>query len=294
MPAPTHKASFYSNERYLDILAQQDSVVWKRFSDGHELRMYLFMPEGHSEQLDIPSVLFYHGGMWMTNNIAEIVPWALQLAENGVACLLPEYRTRHDYELMGEDILQEGIEAWEWLSEQASALGVDPANITLAGADAGGLMALHAGMPLLPEHPRWQFWKGRPLIPRMPAAIALFRGVIDVLAPESQMLNLGYEMRDTKMLNPINRLRKKLPPLFCAHGVLDPLQDVDTTDWFCFEWSRLGNEVESYLAPRGDHTLMSFHVNPQSFELIHLNWSHYMQELGLWPRLNNSVEALML
>ncbi len=281
-------------QHLLSLLQARPSIIWKTFADGHQLRVHLFFPSGHSEAMDIPCVAFFHGGMWIMEHKYELVPWALQLTNRGVALLIPEYRCRNKYDLRGEDILQDAHDFWEWISANAPSLGIDPTNITLAGADAGGLMALHAGMPPLPRRRGiWPF-RGEELLPNMPAALAIFRGVVDVNSLEAQVLNINHELQDTKSINPAKRLRSNLPPLFSAHGELDPLQDVEASEWFCDEWSRYGNPCENYSNPTVDHTLMNFNVNPQTFEQIFICWDQFMTELGLWQAPEKQEVALMI
>jgi len=282
------------HQHYLNILKNQPSVVWRRFSDGQELLMHLFLPEGHHEDMDIPSVVFFHGGMWRLEDMSELVSWALMLKDKNIACLIPQYRTRARFAVLGEDILDEACEVWNWVNLNAMTLGIDPTAITLAGVDAGGLMALHASMPLLPEKKRWWLFSQEELLPHMPAAIAIFRSTIDILAPEAIPLNLGYELQKPDLLNPAMRLRHNLPPLFCAHGCLDPLQSLETSEWFCDEWERFKNPVRKYLSPITDHTLMKFEINPQIFEQIALDWEDFMVEQGIWPERAGRDIALLL
>lgn len=109
----------------------------------------------------------FHGGMWVGKSLGDFVPWALHLAQQGIAGIIPMFRTRGDYEVEPMDILEEGREAWAWLHGNAALLGLDPARITVAGSDAGGLMALHVA---LPDHPaRWSLFRKRlPFLPAPP------------------------------------------------------------------------------------------------------------------------------
>lgn len=282
------------HQDYFKILQSQPSVVWKRFSDGLQLKMHLFLPEGHHADRDIASVVFFHGGMWRLENMTELISWALMLKDRNIACLIPEYRTRARFDVLGEDILGEANEVWNWVNRNALPLGLDPTSITLAGVDAGGLMALHASMPLVAEKKRWWLFSQDELLPHMPAAIAIFRATIDILAPEAMPLNLGYEMEKPDLFNPAMRLRRNLPPLFCAHGSLDPLQALETSEWFCDEWERFQNPVRKYVSPITDHTLMKFEVNPQIFEQIALEWEDFMIEQSIWPERAGRETALLL
>ena len=83
---------------------------------------------------------------------------------------------------------EEGREAWAWLHGNAALLGLDPARITVAGSDAGGLMALHVA---LPDHPaRWSLFRKKAPLPPGPAAVALFRGVCDLTAQSAFKLGV--------------------------------------------------------------------------------------------------------
>lgn len=148
--------------------------------------------------------------MWVGKSLGDFVPWALHLAQQGIAGIIPMFRTRGDYEVEPMDILEEGREAWAWLHGNAALLGLDPARITVAGSDAGGLMALHVA---LPDHPaRWSLFRKKAPLPPGPAAVALFRGVCDLTAQSAFKLGgmMPPDQRDA--VNPLRRVQRGLPP----------------------------------------------------------------------------------
>lgn len=275
------------------LLKERPSFVWKRFADGAELRVWMFAPPGHTASAFMPAVMFFHGGMWAVDFGEEFISWALHLSSRGIVCLIPEYRTHACYDVSANDIIQDGIDAWRWIHHNANGLGIDQYSITLAGADAGGLMALNAAMQPMLQTRRW--WKigSKDELPLQPACVAIFRGILDVHAPEARLLNIKTEVTNPDSINPCALLRRYLPPLFCAHGLVDPLQDYAMREWFCDEWRALGNEAELVLCPGGDHTLAQFSVNPTVFELILLAWENFMAEQGIWPVSAVEDSALM-
>ncbi len=274
-------------------LQASETIVWKRFIDGVSLPLHIYRPSKSDPQRPQASIVFFHGGMWMKHNLEEIEPWALHFAQRGITFLIPEYRTRYHFGILGEDILNDAEDFWIWVREHAEEIGISEDNITLAGADAGALMALHISMPALPPR-RWLPWHKNMPDPIMPAAVAIFRGIVDSEAIEAQMLNISFETRQPERFNPAKRLRKKLPPLFCAHGDRDPLQDVDASIWFCSEWKKRGNKAVHYLGERIDHTLMNFQVNPRCFEQMTRLWENFMIDLGLWSEPDEEDDSSLM
>lgn len=288
------KARTAEEARCRRMLERAPSVVWKEFADGAQLRAHIIAPPGHSPSAFAPSVMFFFGGMWALEFNEEFVSWAMHLASRGIVCILPEYRTHACYDVTAEDIIADGLDAWRWIRHNAAALGIDHELITLAGADAGALLALNAAMQPMLETRRWWKPRSRDVTPEMPASIAIFRGVVDVEAPEAKYLNIKAEVADANRINPCALLRKYLPPLFCAHGMADPLLDYGMREWFCEQWKELGNEAEIILCPNSDHTLTHFDVNPAAFEQVLLTWETFMAEQGIWPESVVEDKTLML
>ncbi len=206
------EADHLAEARYRKLLREQPGFVWRRFSDGEELMAYVFFPPGHRAEAAAPSVLFFHGGMWVGKSLGDFVPWALHLAQQGIAGIIPMFRTCGDYEVEPMDILEEGREAWAWVHGNAALLGLDPARITVAGSDAGGLMALHVA---LPDHSaRWSLFRKKAPLPPGPAAVALFRGVCDLTAQSA--FKLGGMM-------PPDQRDAVNPPAARAEGASSPV-----------------------------------------------------------------------
>ena len=287
------KARTAEEARGRRMLEKAPSVVWKRFTDGVELRAHIIAPPGHTTDSFLPSVMFFFGGMWSLEFNEEFVSWAMHLASRGIVCILPEYRTRACYDVPAQDIIGDGLDAWRWVRHNAANLGIDPELITLAGSDAGALLALNVAMQPMVETRKWWKLGSRDVPPPMPVSIAIFRGVVDVEAPEARYLHIKADMPKTNSNNPCALLRRYLPPMFCAHGMADPLLDYGMREWFCDQWRSFGNEAEIILCPNSDHTLTHFDVNPAVFEQVLLAWETFMAERGIWPESVIEDKTLM-
>lgn len=285
------EADHLAEARYRKLLLEQPGFVWRRFSDGEELTAYVFFPPGHEPGAAVPSVLFFHGGMWVGKSLGDFVPWALHLAQQGIAGVIPMFRTQGEYEVAPADILEEAREAWAWAYENASLLGLDPARITVAGSDAGGLMALHVA---LPDHPaRWSLFRRKVPLPPGPAAVALFRGVCDLGARSSFNLAEMMTPEQKAILNPLRRVQKGLPPLFACHGGRDRLLPWRNSERLVELWRKKKNRAGFELLDVADHTFYHFNVNAAFFEQLLNSWSSFMVDQGIWE-YNEGMDAGLL
>lgn len=294
MSLSSQSASVRSESAYGRLLAEVPRFTWRVFGDGVELEMYAFFPPNHSREDAVPSMVFFHGGMWRVDSMAEFVPWATVLARRGVACFLPVFRTRARFEVSALDVLDDAEEAWLWVRENAAELGLDPHAVSVAGCDAGALMALHVAMPPVARKRRWLVFRSKEPLPPMPASVAIFRGVVDLNAPEAARLQIDREMSAAYGLNPVDLLRPCLPPLFSAHGMQDSLMDCHLSEWFAAEWKGCGNAAMHVSCPLGDHAFLHFNVNPQVFEQVMASWDAFLVSNGVWPEADDPAGLLLL
>lgn len=273
-------AEHLAEARYRRLLKQQPSYVWRRFSDGEVLKAYVFLPENHQKDSMAPSVILFHGGMLVGKSVADFVPWALHLTQLGVVCILPEYRTSRQYDIGIDELLEEAREAWLWTYENAEELGLDSSRISVAGADVGGLMALHVALP--DERPKWKLWGKKPEVGPQPAALVLFRPVCD-LEVNSAFKLVGEIKEDiiTKF-NPLQRIGKNLPPLYIAHGGYDRLLPPVSSHKLALQWKKRNNTVRWELIDTADHTFYHFNVNARHFEFLVNSLQEFMIERGIW------------
>lgn len=285
------EADHLAEARYRKLLQKQPGFVWRRFSDGEALLAYVFFPPGHTPDASAPAVLFFHGGMWVGKSMGDFVPWALHLAQQGIVGVIPMFRTRADYEVGPADILDDAREAWAWVYENASRLGLDSLRISVAGSDAGGLMALHAALP--DEPARWSLFRKSKPLPPGPAAVVLFRGVCDLGEDSVLKLTDSLTTEQRNALNPVRRLQKGLPPLFACHGGKDRLLPWRNSERLTELWSRKKNRSRFELLDVADHTFYHFNVNAFYFEQLINSWSEFMVEQGIWDYSEGMESGLL-
>ncbi|SMO78143.1 alpha/beta hydrolase [Ruegeria faecimaris] len=86
-----------------------------------------------------PLHVFIHGGYWQALSQRESAMMAPTLVENGQAFATLNYTLAPEARL--DQMIKECRDALLWLGSQATALGFDPAQITLSGHSAGAHLA---------------------------------------------------------------------------------------------------------------------------------------------------------
>ena len=120
--------------------------------DGFQLRALLYTPA--AAQADGPCLLFFHGGGFVYNAAPHHFGLARSLAKAlGWKTLLVDYRLAPKYKYPTP--VEDALDTYRFLLDNAPSLGIDPARIALCGDSAGGnlaavvcLMARDQSLPL--------------------------------------------------------------------------------------------------------------------------------------------------
>lgn len=233
--------------------------TWRKFNDGEELKATFIFPENHSLENGLaPGIFFLHGGFWKHGDISEFIPWAMHMAKHGIVSVLFEYRQADSYDIDGVDIIADGEEAWYWMLENASSLGIDLNKIVAMGNDAGGLMtlllAMRGGKPSKKNPPR-----------PVPSALITFRPLIDCTS-KSLLFNYFVNPKDAKALSPVNLIRKNLPPLFIAAGGKEKIFSDKSLHKFVHSYQKKKNILHFLYMDEADHTFYQFDKQASLFE----------------------------
>mgnify|MGYP005846653299 CR=1 FL=1 len=162
--------------------------------------------------------------------------------------------------------LQRGI---RWVKENAPKYGVDPEKLALAGASAGGHLALMSMVNEEPGEPN----ATDPLLrhsTRVRAVVAFFPPTdflrwendqpVDYTRKPKLMFSDGLgghskEEQDAMAarLSPARHVRSGLPPLLLIHGDSDPVVPLNQSLYMERAMREAGNEVKLIIKPGGGH-----------------------------------------
>ncbi len=162
--------------RFDDALADpsaDQSVVYKTV-DATDLELNIFKPSGNPLPKR-PAILWFHGGGWTSGFPAYLAPQAAYFAGLGYLTVTAEYRwAGNSTDNTTFDCVEDARDAFYWMVENAAALGIDPANIIVAGESAGGHLAACVGYI---EDPRAS---GIPIPQPYPVATILINPITDI------------------------------------------------------------------------------------------------------------------
>src|SRR5712691_9168867 len=212
-----------------------------------------------------PVVIFIHGGGWVQGTKeASILQGVLPYVAMGYSVVNVEYR------LANVSLAPAAIEdcrcALRWVVAHAKEYNLDPDRLIVAGASAGGHLALTTGMvPASAGFDRFCLVPGEPRV----AAIVNFFGITDVADlldgpnkkpfPESwpytvQWLGNQPNRADVaKAASPLTYVRAGVPPVISIHGDQDPLVPYTHSVRLLDALQKAGVARELVTVPGGGH-----------------------------------------
>lgn len=105
---------------------------------GGPLTLRFYTPRGLTG--DAPALVFFHGGAWIYGDLDSHDATCRFLAEEAqVRVVAVDYRLAPEapFPAAFEDVSA----AWQWITEHAKGIGIDPTRIAVGGDSAGGCMA---------------------------------------------------------------------------------------------------------------------------------------------------------
>ena len=226
--APRHLATEYASVANITYAV----------AGGVDLKLDVYKPRAAGPPR--PTIVFIHGGGWVTGAKEDAVLWLVPWLEAGWSAVNVEYRLAR--RAPAPAAVEDARCALRWVARYAADHGFDPARIVVSGDSAGGHLALATAM--LPQSAGFDrgctvpypagtnSWVSVPEWNVVPAAVVSWYGITDV----AEMLSSGPGARGyaiewlgsnpnrdalARTLSPITYVRAGLPPVISIHGDAD-------------------------------------------------------------------------
>ena len=199
-----------------------------------------------------PALIFIHGGSWKSGHKEDYKVYTLDFAKRGYVTVAMSYRLLPKYHY--PDCVEDVKCAVKWIRAHASDYNIDPENIALIGASAGGHLATLVGYSS--DSPVFDKQCNADSISSKVQAVVDFYGPVDFTADFSQEADklLNNFMDQTydenpllyKQASPIEYVSKDDPPTLIFHGTIDDLVPVEQSDLLKTELDKAGVTNEYY------------------------------------------------
>lgn len=231
-PEPNAPENCIGVETQPNSLEGAQSFTYRHASD-RDLKLHAFSPNNPSLQTR-PAILFFFGGGWRVGKISALEPQARDFAKQGFVTILADYRVkcRDDTTILAAQ--EDAREAWNWVHEHGSQLGIDPNRMILAGGSAGGQLAL-ATAQKAPDDLK-------------PAALLLFNPAVDLVTPAT-----WWAKPIARGISPSKLPVDALPPTLIFHGTGDKRVPIQTVEAFCGRAREADRICEVVSYPGQDH-----------------------------------------
>ena len=220
-------------------------LVYKQAGE-RALHLLIEKPEGWKSGANLPCVVFFFGGGWVSGSPNQFKPQSEYLASRGLVGIRVEYRTIPKGD-SGPPIvcIQDAKSAMRYVRSHAAELGVDSAHIAAAGGSAGGHLA--AATALLPGHDDPQ--DDLKVSPR-PDALILFNPVADNGPGQWGHQRVGDRYKE---FSPAHNIDAKAPATIIFLGDQDKLVPVKTVRDFADAMAKNGVRCEAKIYPGAGH-----------------------------------------
>jgi acetyl esterase/lipase len=219
-------------------------VIYKTVGQRN-LRVHLFLPEGHAASDRRPALVFMHGGGWSGGEPRRFYPFADYFVRRGMVCAAIEYRLISEPGITPRECVIDGRSSIRWVRQHAAELGIDPQRIVVAGGSAGGHVAAGTALFDQANEPGED-----PRVSCRPDALVLYFPVIDTSPAGYGNRVLGPRWRE---LSPVDQVRPGLPPTLILHGTADTVTPYAGAVAFRDAMRRAGNACELVSHDGGRH-----------------------------------------
>jgi acetyl esterase/lipase len=265
-----------NRDRWADFQPSETHVY--RQVDDASLEMHVFrQPAVGVSDGPRPAVLFFHGGSWTRGGPQRFFPHAKELAARGMVALSASYRLRGTHGTGVPEAIEDAKVAYEWLQENANALGIDGERVVLAGGSAGGHLA--AAIALMDPLPAIE-----------PAALVLYNPALDTHPDDfssfgrwlaEDTLEELFEGRYLE-LSPAQYVRPGTPPTAVFHGTGDDLVPIQHSRDFCDRLVAVGSACKLYEYPGAQHGSFNFGWGDHYADALKRTTS-FLSDVGLIP-----------
>ena len=248
----------------------KSSFVYKTVN-GVSLTMTMYKPV--SSTVNLPSIVFFFGGGWVSGDPAQFQLQAEYLASRGMVAFCPDYRTKSRHSTTPFECVKDAKSAIRYLKIHNEELGIDKNKIVASGGSAGGhLAACTAVIENVNEETDDLSVSSKPM------ALVLFNPVVDTgKKGYGQEKLAGREFE----LSPVHHINSKVPVTLIMHGKADTTVPYENVHRFNYLMKQQGNECTLIGYKKQEHGFFNYSKSPKYFKKTLLQTETFLEQNNL-------------
>lgn len=259
-------------------MAESLDVVYKT-TDLGDLHMKINIPDDADPQKPLPTIIFYHGGGWVSGSLDVFANQADYLCGRGLVTICVQYRLATVGVSTPAECLMDAKSAIRYVRANASRYNVDPERIILSGASAGGHLAAATHLC-----PKINEASDDLSISTDAAALILYNPVI-CNGPEKSGSYQGWGYARVadyyQDISPMHNIVEGVPPTLFMVGDGDTLITPDVATEFARLIDEVGSRCDLHIYPGFKHSFFTLKADDaRGFYLTMLEVDNFLTSLG--------------
>lgn len=250
---------------------EKSTLVYKEI-DGVQLEMVVYQPK-FEFNVQVPAIVFYFGGGWVSGNPGHFDLQAKYLASRGMVAVCPDYRTKSRHGTTPFESVKDAISAMRYLKIHGAEMGIDTSRIVAAGGSAGGhLAACTALIDDVEEE------TGNKNVSPKPFALVLFNPVVDTGKKGYGQEKLGGREFE---ISPVHHITQNVPPTLIMHGKADEVVRYENVERFQDVMKQEENECILKGYKKQGHGFFNYNRKPRFFKKTLQRTEIFLDEYNL-------------
>ncbi|WP_299618029.1 Ig-like domain-containing protein [uncultured Tenacibaculum sp.] len=186
--------------------------VYKQ-TDGKDVSLRVYYPESWTNTDNRKAIVMFHGGSWVSGSYFQMFPWCNYLASQGMVAISVSYT----YGSV-ESCVLDARSAMRWVRSNSDMLGIDPNEISAAGASAGSHIAMSTFLSEGLDDPNDDL-----SVSSKPNAFFLIDPAIKIPTDDYNEIKADWGEEIAKLTDPISHkvYGSDFPPVICFSGTND-------------------------------------------------------------------------
>lgn len=234
---------------------EKNTFIYKTIDDV-SLSMIMYKPV--STTVNLPAIVFFFGGGWVSGDPAQFQFQAEYLASRGMVAFCPDYRTSSRNSTTPFECVKDAKSAIRYLKIHSEELGIDKNKIVASGGSAGGHLAACAAVIENVNETTDDL-----TVSPVPLAMVLFNPVVDTgKKGYGQEKLAGREFE----ISPVHHINSKVPVTLIMHGKADITVPYENVHRFNYLMKQQGNECTLIGYKKQGHGFFNYNKSPKYFK----------------------------